>query len=423
MASATPRISAFPRPRLRGSLAQQMIKVQKAAQRITSILDLESLLNELLNDVMCTFGCYHASIWLLDASRNELVLAGSAEEGDAWQKGKRLRVGEQGIVGQVAAAGRPYYAPDVTQDLFYMPCTHEVLSEAAFPLKCNGRMTGVFNVAHPEANAFTPEKLQVLEALADHVAVAVENAKLFQQERSERERLLRAAEEARVIQHALLPKSSPFMPGFEFEALSKPADAVGGDWYDFIPLSGGRWGVALGDVAGKGMAAALLMAATYGITCAVAEDCCTPSDVLTRVNQAVSGAFPGERLVTMVYGVLDPATHSFTFANAGHLPPIMASNGGGQMLETGQGLPLGFPSSGFSTTTVQLIPGTRLLFYSDGVTEAASPDGEEYGMERLVRNLKDDGITPERLLHEVRFFRRGLPFEDDATMVLVRATA
>src|SRR3989442_15895489 len=126
----------------------------------------------------------------------------------------------------------------------------------------------------------------------------------------------RDAEEARVIQQALLPKSSPYIPGFVVSGLSVPARAVGGDWYDFIPFPDGRWGLVLADVSGKGTAAALLMSATRGMLRSLAEACCSPAEVLAKLNGLLVEDFPAGKFVTLVYAVLDPATSTVTFANA-----------------------------------------------------------------------------------------------------------
>src|SRR5262249_57806367 len=140
--------------------------------------------------------------------------------------------------------------------------------------------------------------------------VAVYNAQRLQAERAERAVMDREAEDARTIQQALLPKSSPYIPGFVVSGRSVPARAVGGDWYDFIPFPDGRWGIVLGDVSGKGTAAALLMSATRGMLRSLAEACCTPGEVLTRLNELLVDDFPAGKFVTMVYGVLNPASRT-----------------------------------------------------------------------------------------------------------------
>ena len=200
------------------------------------------------------------------------------------QKGFRLKIGKEGMVGYVASTVQMRYAPDVRKDEYYLACEHSTHSEVAIPLLVGQRLVGVFTASHPDLDAFPRQQLRLLQALCDHIAVAIDNAHRFQSERTEREAMNREAQEARSIQQALLPKSSPYVPGFAISGLSIPARAVGGDWYDFIPFSDGRWGLVLADVSGKGTAAALLMSATRGMLRSLAEANCTPSEVLTRLN-------------------------------------------------------------------------------------------------------------------------------------------
>ena len=165
----------------------------------------------------------------------------------------------------------------------------------------------------------------------------------------------REAHEARKIQQALLPRSSPYIPGFVISGLSTPAGAVGGDWYDFIPFSDGRWGLVLADVSGKGMAAALLMSATRGILRSLAEASCSPSEVLTKLNQLLVNDFPSGRFVTMVYAVLDPVTRTLTFASAGHLRPLLIENSNARFLDTERGLPLGIGPGDYSEAQLHFL--------------------------------------------------------------------
>src|SRR5262249_40241179 len=293
----------------------------------------------------------------------------------------------------VAATGKMRYAPDVRRDPYYIACEESTLSEVAIPLLVEDHLVGVFTASHPELNAFPPEQLRLLQALCSHVAVAVQNARLFQQERQERERMSREAHEARVIQQALLPKSSPYAPGFAISGLSVPAGAVGGDWYDFIPLSNGKWGLVLADVSGKGTAAALLMSATRGMLRSLAEAGCSPGEVLGRLNNLLVDDFPAGKFVTLVYAVLDPAKRTLVFANAGHLRPLFIDSQGERFLDVERGLPLGLGSGDYSETVISLSEGSKLIFYSDGITEAVNGNDEEYGACRLAEHAAKAGAS------------------------------
>ena len=397
---------------------EDLQRLQKAAQKITSILDLDQLIDNIVNDVARSFGCVEASIYLHDEEHGEMVIAG-VHGCSVNHKGHRLKIGKEGMVGYVASTGQMRYAPDVRRDEYYIGCEHETLSEVAIPLYVGERLVGVFTASHPELDAFPRQQLRILQALCDHVAVAVHNARRFKSERAERETMSRDAQEARLMQQALLPKSSPYIPGFVISGLTVPAGAVGGDWYDFIPFPDGSLGLVLADVSGKGMAAALLMSATRGMLRSLAEACCTPAEVLTKLNCLLVDDFPAGKFVTLVYAVLNPATRSVTFANAGHLHPLFIDADGARFLDTECGIPLGIGSGGYSETQVTLSEGSRLVFYSDGITEAVNADDEEYGLDRLVEQSICPAASAVSIVDDVRAYANGFGVRDDATVVFV----
>ena len=404
---------------LSDELIADLQRIQKAAQKITSILDLDQLIDSVVKEVTGPpFGCVEASIYLHDEARGEVVLAG-VHGCDLHSKGHRLKVGREGMVGHVAATGQLRYAPDVRKDPYYISCGHATLSEVSIPLRVGQRVVGVFTASHPELDAFPRQQVRILQAFCDHVAVAVDNAQRLKTERAERLALDRDAEEARVIQQALLPKSSPYVPGFVISGRSVPARAVGGDWYDFIPFADGRWGIVLADVSGKGTAAALLMSATRGMLRSLAEACCTPGEVLTKLNQLLVNDFPAGKFVTMVYAVLDPATRTVVFANAGHLQPLLIDEGGEHFLDVERGLPLGLSCGDYSETEISLNLGSRLLFYSDGITEAVNSQEEEYGSCRLAEHAVQPDASAVTIIDEVRSYADGSGVRDDATVVFV----
>jgi phosphoserine phosphatase RsbU/P len=402
-------------------LVDDLQRVQKAAQQITSILDLDPLIDSVVNEAAQTFGCLETSIYLHDEEHGDMVLAG-IHGCDQVDKGFRLKIGRQGMVGHVASTGRMHYAPDVRKDPYYIGCENATLSEVAIPLCVGDHLVGVFTASHPDLDAFPRQQLRILQALCDHVAIAVHNARRFESERAERAALDREAQEARAIQQALLPKSSPYVPGFAISGHTVPARAVGGDWYDFIPFPDGRWGIVLADVSGKGTAAALLMSATRGVFRPLAEACCTPGEVLTKLNQFLVDDFPAGKFVTMVYAVLDPKSRRVIFANAGHLRPLLIDAHGEQFLDTERGLPLGLGCGDYSETEITLSEGSKLVFYSDGITEAVDAKDEEYGLSRLAEHAIKPGASAVTVIDEVRAYANGTGVRDDATAVFIGVT-
>ncbi len=399
---------------------RDLMRLQKAAQDIGSILDLDQLLDRIVNETAVMFGCLEASIWLHDEATNEMVLA-AVRGCTMFGKNARLKVGEQGMIGQVAATGQIRYAPDVRLDPYYIACEPGTLCEIDIPLLAEGRVIGVFSAVHPEVNAFPPQQVRLLQALANYIGIAVHNARRFQHERSEKERMRREAEEARSIQQALFPKSSPWVPGFAISGLCAPAGAVAGDWYDYIALPDGRWGLVLADVSGKGMPAALLMSATRGIVRSLTESVQAPGAILARLNEVLLRDFPSGKFVTMVYAVLDPAARTMSFASAGHPWPLLARDNGAEFLQTDSGLPLGVTECSFEERQVELAPGSRVLFYTDGITEAEDLQSAEFGANRLQGLIAQPDCCADTVVEEVRRFAGRHELADDATVILVKA--
>jgi phosphoserine phosphatase RsbU/P len=398
--------------------SEGLLLLHRAAREMGSILDLELLIERIVHDVARWFGVLEANIYLRDGK--DMALA-AVHGCSLHRKGHALQPGT-GIVGHVALTGRMHYAPDVRIDPYYLPCEPNTRSEVGIPLKVDGELIGVFTAAHPDVDAFCQEKLQLLQALGCHIEVAVQNARLFREQRLVRQRMDREAQDARQIQEALFPKSSPLVPGYRISGSTVPAGAVGGDWYDFIPLSQGRWALVLADASGKGTAAALMMSAARGILRSLAENCAAPGEVLDCLNRLLLNDFPVGRFVTMLYAVLDPAAGKLTIANAGHPWPLLANGGAAHVISGANGLPIGFAQESFSQTEVALPPGSRVLFYSDGISEAEDNSGEDYGSQRLQQLLNSKPeICAEEVVNDVRDFAATRGLQDDATVILVKA--
>src|SRR5690554_43065 len=399
---------------------EELLLLQRVAQKINSILDLDLLLQEIVGDVAETFGYLRSGVLLVDKTTNELEIA--AVKG--WTtnyhiKGDRFKIGEYGMVGHVAATGQTYYAPDVTVDPYYQVSEDSTRSEVDIPLIVNDELIGVFNIQHQEKNAFSPDRIKLLESLAHHIAIAIENARLFQKERLEKERMQRELNDARGIQFNLFPKESPEVKGFGIKGICLPCLEVGGDWYDFIPLPDGRLGIVLADVSGKGMGAALLMSSTRSLLRLIAENKKSPKEVLQQLNEILIKDLPGARFVTMIYAILNPADDKIVFASAGHLNPLIINSSGMEFLETASGMPLGITDCTYSESEIKLSPGSRIFFYSDGVTEAMNNFSEEYGEMRLSNYLKNNTATIESLINNLREFTNGVQPSDDITVVAI----
>lgn len=402
---------------------QELFLLQRVAQKINSILDLDILLEEIVGDVAQTFGYSRSAVLLKDDETNELVIA--AVRG--WTinyhlKGERFKIGQYGMIGHVGETGETYYAPDVMVDPYYQVSEELTRSEVDIPLKVHGRLIGVFNAQRNEFNGFSASRIQLLEALAGHIATAIENARMFRRERMERERVLKELDEAQVIQLSLFPSQSPNIPRFEITGVCLPCRAVGGDWYDYISLQDGRLALVLADVCGKGMGAALLMSSTRSILRLFAERGLRPSEVLSHVNHVLLKDFPTAKFVTMIFAILDPDRRTIVFANAGHLSPLFADSTGADFLETDDGLPLGIREGTFSERQIEMSAGSRFVLFSDGITEAMNSSFEEYGTARIQNHFSNPSSSVQSLLRDVHTFAASNPISDDITVVSVQAS-
>jgi serine phosphatase RsbU (regulator of sigma subunit)/pSer/pThr/pTyr-binding forkhead associated (FHA) protein len=285
------------------------------------------------------------------------------------------------------------------------------------------RRIGVLYLDSREKGTFLAGSTRgALETLATEAAVAIENARLYREtmEKAKMEQEMRIAAE---IQQALLPKAGHSGAFFRTAASSIPCRSIGGDFYDYVDLPTGAFGFALGDVAGKGPPAALLSAMMQGIFAAQAAASDTPSQTIARVNLALYKRGIESRFVTLMYGSLEPDGR-LTYCNAGHNPPLIVGAGGIRRLEVGGPIVGLFEAATFQEETVTLAPGDILLVFSDGVSEALSAEGEEYGETRIIDTAnRNPGASPNDLLQaifsDVRAFTKGAPQSDDITALVL----
>jgi len=286
------------------------------------------------------------------------------------------------------------------------------------------RRIGVLYLDSREKGTFLSGSTRgALETLATEAAVAIENARLYREtmEKAKMEQEMKIAAE---IQQALLPKGGHSGAFFRTAASSLPCRSIGGDFYDYVDLPTGAFGFALGDVAGKGPPAALLSAMMQGIFAAQAAASDTPSQTIARVNLALYKRGIESRFVTLMYGSLEPDGR-LTYCNAGHNPPLVLGPAGVRRLEVGGPIVGLFESASFQEETVTLSPGDVLLVFSDGVSEAMSADGEEYGEARIIDTAhQHPGASPHELLQamfaDVRAFTKGAPQSDDITALVLK---
>ncbi len=302
----------------------------------------------------------------------------------------------------------------------------QIRSVMCVPLWNNRDVIGLIYLDNRHrAGLFKEENLRLMSHLANVAAVKIENARLFEQvvaaERMEQE-LQKAAE----IQDHLLPSQGPPIPGYEVFGSSVPCRAVGGDYFDYIELPGGRYAVALGDVAGKGLSAALLMCMFQAGLLALCEIGLPPEETISRLNRLLCRRLPPNRFVTLFFGVLDPARHTLTYVNAGQNPPCRLGGGDAFDRLAATGPPLGlFAEAAYTARTLELACGDLVLCFSDGATEGRSASDEEFGEERLIdiarqsRNEKPEEIV-RRATFAVEQHSAASPRQDDTTLVVLK---
>ena len=296
------------------------------------------------------------------------------------------------------------------------------------PLVSQGELIGALNLGpRLSEQDYSADDRKLLENLAAQAAPAVRVAQLVRQQAAEvriRERIEQELQVARLIQQHFLPRQVPELPGWSLAALYRPARAVGGDFYDFIGLADGQLGIVIGDVTDKGVPAALVMAATRSVLRASAQRLIAPSEVLARVNELMCPDTPPNMFVTCLYAVLDPPSGRLRYANAGHDVPYAWSETGALELRA-RGMPLGLmPGMVYEEKEITLAPGQNVVFYSDGLVEAHSPQRAMFGFPRLkelVAAHPGGGELIELLLHELDGFTGpNWEQEDDVTLVILQ---
>ncbi len=336
----------------------------------------------------------------------------------------RLKAGE-GIIGYVAQTGEAVISPDVRTDPRYVNARERTRSEMVAPVISNDEVIGVFDLESDELNRYTEDDLQVLMLLASQVAIIIEKAMLHEQ-LVEKKRLEAQLEVARTVQLSLFPPRDPALEGFDISAYNFPTEEVSGDYYDFVQIYEDQIGLVIADVSGKGVPAALLMAFLRASLRAAIHIGYAANISMSKVNYLLWESIENHQYVTAFYGVLDATNKTLAYANAGHNPPLLIdAAGNGRFIERGE-LPLGmFKGARYYEYYLPLEAGQTLVLYTDGATEATSPEGEEYGRERLEMIVREGRMKTARemidfIYEDVLEWTGGRGATDDITFVVVR---
>jgi len=298
------------------------------------------------------------------------------------------------------------------------------------PLLLQDRLIGVLDLESTVPQAFTLEHERMLDTMGTYVAIALENARLYQDARENEARLLNDLNMAREIQRQLLPSGVREVPGLDLAAGYCSARELGGDFYDFLPYGKGRLAVALGDVSGKGTAAALFGSLAIGTMREhIVEHPCPPPEMLAMLNRRLHGAHLDSRFIAMAFAVYDAGGRRLTLANAGAPYPVLVRDGEVQQIRVA-GVPLGlFPDTEYDEVTVDLRPGDAVMFASDGILESENAEQQEFGLARLSAVLKN--VSPQQSASEIcdlvlnaanDYSGGGFTPADDRTLLVLRLT-
>ena len=400
---------------------KDFLLVQRVIKRINSILDLKILLEQIIDDASKTLGFTKCGVLLYDESANQLELVAATGWEDKTHKvGDRFNSG-QGIVWRAFFENKIIYYPDISEYPDVLPCDFKSSSHVDIPLISKDKVFGIINAQHSERNGFSEHDINVLKTLAEHVSVAIQNAMLFEEEKREREIILRDMREASTIQKNLFPRQSPAIQNFHVTGMCEPCLEVGGDWFDYIELPSGKLGVVLADVAGKGLAASLLMASARTIIRMIALQEDSPAKVLKKVNEILTVDLPVNRFITLIYGVIDPVSKVITLANAGHHLPVISFDDKVSSLTMESGLPLGIIEHDYKEYNFTMKSGDKIFLYSDGVPEAMNTKKEMFEERRLLKSLQKPISNVNTLYNDVKSFTGNIPLSDDLTIVMIEA--
>jgi sigma-B regulation protein RsbU (phosphoserine phosphatase) len=413
--------------------ANTLALLYEVSREITSILDKEELFRLVAQRVKKLVNYHVFSVMLWNEQTQHLESAFVMRYGDSIPPRTRVPL-HQGLTGAAASQRRVVRVADTLTDPRFIGCEVEtgvsVRSELVVPLLIQDRLIGVLDLESAETRAFTAEHERMLTAIASYVAIAIENARLYEGARQTERRLHDDLSTAREIQRQLLPTGAREVPGLDLAAGYCSARELGGDFYDFLPYGKGRLAVALGDVSGKGTAAALFGSLAIGIMREhIVEHPCPPPEMLALLNRRLHGAHLDARFIAMAFAVYDAGERRLTVANAGAPYPVLLRDGKVQQIRIA-GVPLGlFPDTEYDEVTIELRPGDVVLLASDGILESEDPEQVEFGMKRL--SLVLENVSPHQSASEIcdlvlnateAHSGTGFLPADDRTLIVLRMT-
>lgn len=409
------------------SIVDKLRMLLDITKKISQSLDLEEVISQVMDTLEFLLPYDAAGIYVIQHDEEGYIFKSRAIRGyriTFEQVEPRLKLGE-GFIGYVAQTGQPILCPDVHKDKRYFPARKRTNSEMVAPIIANEEVIGVFDLESDKFDRYTEDDLSILQMLAAQLAIIIEKVRLHEQ-LVEKKRLQTQVEIARQVQLALLPERDPKLKGFDISCYNFSTDEVSGDYYDWVTIFDDQIGVVIADASGKGIPASLLMSFLRASLRALAQIGYAPNIALSKVNNLVWDSVEGNQFITAIYGFLDGTNKTFVFTNAGHNPPIVIKETGEiKFIEYGD-LPLGmFKDKRYHQHFLRLSRNDILVLYTDGLTEAAKEDGEEFGKQRLAEKvLEGRNLSSRKLIDFV--YQAALEFsgrdslDDDGTVMIIK---
>jgi sigma-B regulation protein RsbU (phosphoserine phosphatase) len=404
--------------------ASTLVVLNEISRELTSILNLDQLLKR-VGDLLVKLIDYQMfSILLLDENKEKLVHRFSVRFKENIQLKHDIPLG-RGLVGVAAQERRAVMVSDVSKDPRYIKANPETRSELVVPLIHNDKVIGVLDLEHTRRGYFTEDHVRTITTLAAQIAIAIENATLYERIAREEQRLERDLAMAREVQHHLLPPTCPALNNAEVASHFNPAHAIGGDMYDFLDYKPPRACIIVSDVSGKGAPAALYAALVSGIIRSIAPAEPSPSNMLGSVNRALNQRRLDANYVVLCCALWDDEKKTMRVANSGLPRPIYCHEGHSHMIEAA-GLPLGmFSDAAYDETTIHAHSGDVFVFFSDGIVDASNRKEEQFGRVRIEHVIsqntgKSAQEIVDALFRAAEEFSAGAPVFDDQTVVVLK---
>ena len=399
----------------------------EVGMKLSSTLQLDQLLEEILSSLRKVIDYSAGGVFLIEPEKKEIgsvFTIGYAEE----SAGKlQLKIG-QGLIGQVARTGKPVVVSDVSANEQYVNVHARTKSEIVVPILLDGNTIGVLTLESDNLNAYDKNSVELLSAFAAQAAISIERTRLHEKIIAA-QKIENQLSITREIQRSFLPDADPVIDGYDIAGKNIPSEQVGGDYYDFIKIVGSQMGVAVGDVSGKGIPAALIIASFRSSLIAEIRNNYSISEICSKVNSLLYESIGSGNFVTAVYGVLDSEKHIFTYANCGHNRPILLKQDGRieYLKEGGQVLGVS-PKVQYSQGQVELNPGESIVLYTDGVTEVFDENGREFGEANLIAAVKEQSHKRasemlKSIIDKVCNYAASEHIFDDLTLVILKRTA